>query len=359
MLKNYITNAIVLVAFISIIYQIFRSTGLNPSLAVRYRLLSGSIWGLMGVTLIIFGIDLPNNLVVDFRNLAIFLSAISGGWASAILSAIIISVFRLLYFGINPPSIATGITIIILVVVFCIIAGLKIKNRMKWLISIGISEIISSIAFITIIDDVNFRINIILSYCISLSIMSFILYYYVIYIEGLMESFRSYMQEANRDFLTGLSNVRHFDKVYNSIFDNTKFRYEVISLLYIDIDYFKNVNDTYGHKEGDIVLKKVSEILTETCRNTAIVPRNGGEEFSVILGDCPPQIAMEIAERIRKTVEATPIELSNQTKISITLSIGVASYPNPVRDFNMLMERADMALYKAKHTGRNKVVFSS
>lgn len=174
--------------------------------------------------------------------------------------------------------------------------------------------------------------------------------------ELLTRSYRWYKQESNIDFLTGLNNVRQFNKLYNMLINNEKNSYRIFSLLYIDVDFFKNVNDTYGHENGDIVLRKLSEILKKTCRSIDIISRNGGEEFSVILLDCPYERALEIAERIRKNVENTPIELSNKTKINITISIGVASYPNPISNLDMLRESADKALYEAKKTGRNKVV---
>lgn len=356
MIKDYIVNSFILISFISVVYQLFTNSGLNPTLVIHYRLLSGGIFGLLGITLIIFGVQLPNNIIVDFRNIAIFLSAITGGWVSAATSAFIISAFRLLFYGINSPSIVAVTIIFLLIIIFCLITRLKIKVSLKWLFSIGISEILSSIAFSILIDDAKLLKNTISSYCFGLSFISILLYYYVEYIEAVTESFRNYKQEAHRDFLTGLNNVRQFDKLFNRIVGNGYAGYDTVSLLYIDIDFFKKVNDTYGHREGDIVLKELGEILTKACRSVDIVSRNGGEEFSVILPNCPTDVAIEIAERIRKKVEATPIALSNQLTINITVSIGIASYPVPVSDFGLLRESADMALYEAKRSGRNKVI---
>jgi diguanylate cyclase len=358
MIKDYMINSFVLVSFISIVYQVFTNSGLNPNLAAKFRLLSGGIFGLLGIALMTFGIHLPNNLMVDFRNLAIFLSAITGGWISAATTALIISVFRLSFHGINKPSISAIIVMGLLVVLFCTMERFKIRNKLRWLLSIGISEIVTCVAFSLIIDDVKLRQYIMLSYCIGLTCISFVLYYYLGYIDALTQSFRKYKQEAKRDFLTGLNNVRQFDIMFNSIIESAQARNETVSLLYLDIDFFKKVNDTYGHREGDLVLKKLGEILKKACRSIDIISRNGGEEFSIILINCSSTMAAEIAERIRKNVENTVIELSNNQLISITVSIGVACYPDHVSDFNLLRERADMALYEAKRTGRNKVVFS-
>jgi len=356
MVKDFIVNAAMLVAFISIINQTFRTSGLNSSLPAKYRILSGVIFGLLGVTLMIFGVRLPNAMMVDFRNVAVFLSTVGGGGLSTAVTALIISISRLLFYGINKSSIIAVMIIILLSIIFCNIMKLRLQKKYKWILSIGITEIISTIAFSILINDSKLLYEITVYYCISMTIISIILYHYVGYLQDLTETFRRYKHESHRDFLTGLNNVRQFDKLFNSKIESTINDDEKMALLYIDIDFFKRVNDTYGHKEGDLVLKALGEILIKSCRSTDVVSRNGGEEFSVILANCPPTMAIEVAEAIRKNVEKTSIELSNREKINITVSIGVACYPEPINDFKMLREKADMALYEAKRTGRNKVV---
>ncbi|WP_330602983.1 GGDEF domain-containing protein [Anaerosolibacter carboniphilus] len=107
-----------------------------------------------------------------------------------------------------------------------------------------------------------------------------------------------------------------------------------------------------------MVLKELGKILLKICRNFDIVSRNGGEEFSVMLIDCHPQQAISIAERIRSNVEQNAFILSNGKIISITVSIGIAIYPDTTLDLSRLIKEADNALYKAKQTGRNKVVLA-
>jgi diguanylate cyclase len=94
----------------------------------------------------------------------------------------------------------------------------------------------------------------------------------------------------------GLKN-NHFNKLIESITEDN-----VVTLLYIDIDYFKRINDLYGHQNGDIVLEELGKILLNSCSHTDIVSRNGGEEFSILMTDCPEEKVMEVAERIRKAV---------------------------------------------------------
>jgi len=356
MLKDLLANVGMLVSFISIYFQLFRNVGVNSKSPIKYRILSGGIMGLLGVTLILFRVELPNNVVFDFRNLAVILAAFNGGWVSTIISILIISAFRIMINGLNNSSIAAILILIILGFVTCIMERSKIINHLKWFFSVVVSVILSCIAFILLIKDIALRNQIIWFYFIASSAIAFLLYYYILYAETLIDSYRRYKQASKKDFLTGLNNVRQFDNLYNEVIENAISRQEMVSLLFIDIDFFKKVNDSYGHKEGDLVLKSLGALLKRMCRSEDIVSRNGGEEFSVILTNCPPTRAVEIAERIRKTVEATIIELSNNLKINITVSIGVSSYPDPVNDIEMLIEKADEALYEAKRTGRNKVV---
>lgn len=355
MLKDFLANAAILVAFVSICYQIFRNHGLSPSSPIKYRVLSGGVLGLLGVFLMIYGIQLPYNLIIDLRNLAVIFSAISGGWISTIISTSIISIFRIALYGINNTSITAIILLFTITFFSCIIANTKLKYHIKWLFSVGLSELATCIVLAILVKDISLRKSIIILYSISTSIMALLFYYYIVYTEDLTESFRRYKQESKRDFLTGLNNVRQFDNLYNNVIENALARNEMVSLLFIDIDFFKKINDNYGHKDGDLVLIKLGEILTSTCRSRDIVSRNGGEEFSVILLDCTSSKAVEIAERIRKTVQNTPIILSDQSTINITVSIGVSSYPNPVKNYNELIEKADEALYEAKKAGRNRV----
>ena len=119
----------------------------------------------------------------------------------------------------------------------------------------------------------------------------------------------------------------------------------------IDIDHFKNINDTYGHATGDTVLAKIACVLNESCRNEDLAARFGGEEFVIILMHCNENDALNKAEQIRKQIAATPFD-----NFSVTASIGVVCLPDGCNcDFKNLFEQADAALYKAKQNGRDRV----
>ena len=132
---------------------------------------------------------------------------------------------------------------------------------------------------------------------------------------------------------------------------------ETLSILMIDIDFFKNINDTYGHAAGDIVLEEVAKIIKSCTRNADTAARYGGEEFVVMLNNTSASAAMAVAERIKKSVEEKSIMYDGK-KINVTISIGVSSYNFDLESAKSIVERADKALYESKQNGRNRVTLS-
>ncbi len=132
---------------------------------------------------------------------------------------------------------------------------------------------------------------------------------------------------------------------------------DTLSILMIDIDFFKNINDTYGHAAGDIVLEEVAKIIKACTRNVDTAARYGGEEFVVMLNNTPPSAAMAVAERIRRSIEEKSIVYDGK-KINVTISIGVSSYNFDLESAKAIVDRADKALYESKQNGRNRVTLS-
>ncbi|HWR57996.1 MAG TPA: diguanylate cyclase [Thermodesulfovibrionales bacterium] len=157
---------------------------------------------------------------------------------------------------------------------------------------------------------------------------------------------------ATTDGLTGLNNHRTFQERLEMEIERAGRFEQAISLLIIDIDFFKKLNDTYGHRAGDEVLKKLSCRMVENVRNIDLVARYGGEEFVIILPGTTADGAMLSAERIRKAVEGPSIGVASND-IQVTVSIGVATFPEDASDREDLIEKADKALYAAKNAGRN------
>ena len=159
-----------------------------------------------------------------------------------------------------------------------------------------------------------------------------------------------------KDPLTGLANRRHFNGVLERSIDVVARSGEPALLLMLDIDFFKKVNDTYGHQAGDEVLKTVAAALAKCVRPMDTVARYGGEEFAVVLPNCHTSFGSTVAERIRQTLEDLNIRISPTQTLKITISIGGAYAPEWVRSTTALWtERADIQLYRAKTSGRNRV----
>ena len=211
------------------------------------------------------------------------------------------------------------------------------------------------IVFCILLKDINILKVVLRNLIFFTTILSGIVYYNLIYISKTNELYRKLNYDAKKDFLTGLNNVRTFDNILNKLINNAIEKQERLSILMIDVDFFKNVNDNYGHSSGDLVLKQLSNILVSSSRSFDVVSRNGGEEFTVILLDCNCTHATTIAERIRKNVEEYIFSVEGNRAINITVSIGISSYPDISTNINDLLTQADDALYLAKRTGRNKV----
>lgn len=157
------------------------------------------------------------------------------------------------------------------------------------------------------------------------------------------------------DPLTGLYNRRSLDSNLEREFLRAKRYKNDLSVAVIDIDFFKKVNDTYGHLCGDYVLKEVAYMILETLRKTDIVFRYGGEEFVAILTETPLEKAAIPLERLRKKVENYPFKY-NGTEFQVTISVGVSSTEKEFNSASEFLDSADKALYSAKGQGRNRVI---
>ncbi|WP_298832538.1 GGDEF domain-containing protein [uncultured Piscinibacter sp.] len=160
---------------------------------------------------------------------------------------------------------------------------------------------------------------------------------------------------SSRDALTGLANRRQFELALAREVDRVARAGESALVLMIDIDHFKKVNDTHGHPAGDQVLRAVGQALHECIRPMDTVARFGGEEFAMILPNCPPAFGQTVAERVRNQVNSRPVKVAPGADVTVTVSIGGAYAPQWVRSSAPLwIERADQQLYRAKSEGRNR-----
>ncbi len=164
------------------------------------------------------------------------------------------------------------------------------------------------------------------------------------------------------DFLTGINNRRFFDQRLSEEIMRVQRQESLLGCLLLDIDNFKRVNDTYGHRAGDQVLKEISFLAKQQLRGTDVFARFGGEEFSVLLIDSNAVVTLEIAERIRSAIAELTVTLDDGQELQVTVSIGVSIYTGGEKvsgsfeSAEVLVDQADQALYKAKNSGKNRVI---
>jgi two-component system cell cycle response regulator len=176
------------------------------------------------------------------------------------------------------------------------------------------------------------------------------------YADKLRHNMQLSLEMAITDQLTGLHNRRYMARHLDTLMKNAS-EAKPISFLIMDIDYFKAVNDTYGHDVGDEVLRDFASRIAANVRGIDLACRYGGEEFVVVMPDTDAGYAYTVAERLRQSIELTPFPISRAPhKINVTASIGIASSSGNGDDSDKLLHRADQALYRAKREGRNRVI---
>jgi two-component system cell cycle response regulator len=179
------------------------------------------------------------------------------------------------------------------------------------------------------------------------------------YTERLRTSVRNSMEMAITDALTGLYNRRYLESHLAHLIDYAVNRGKLLSVLTLDVDFFKSVNDTYGHDAGDRVLQEMAGRLRASIRSSDLACRTGGEEFVVVLAGTDLQTAERVGERVRKMVAAKPFLAAPGCPLSITVSLGISSLARVEDAPEDLLKRADQALYRAKREGRNRVSLSA
>src|SRR5581483_11268401 len=177
------------------------------------------------------------------------------------------------------------------------------------------------------------------------------------YADRLRHNVQLSLEMAITDQLTGLHNRRYMARHLDTLLSQATRSGKPLAFLILDIDHFKQVNDSYGHDIGDEVLREFAKRISANVRGIDLACRYGGEEFVVVMPDTEITLAATIAERLRKSIETTPMPVSRAPgKLNITISIGIAGSQGPSDTADALLRRSDQALYAAKRAGRNRVV---
>jgi len=178
------------------------------------------------------------------------------------------------------------------------------------------------------------------------------------YFNKMLDSIQDYYEKlqelSDRDYLTGLYNRRKFEEFLTYEIKRSLRHHHKFTILMIDLDNFKYINDTYGHASGDLVLKEVTNIFGTNLRNADILARLGGDEFAVLLPETPYENGYAVVEKLRSRLEATPISLMFD-QITLTASFGIAEYPEQGENIESLLTGSDLAMYKAKRAGKNTI----
>ncbi len=355
MLYDLFTNACILVTILFIASQMFQNISLNLSSPLRIRVLLGLYGGVSVCILIYFSIPITPLIIIDFRHIGEILVALFGGPVSAIIAGIIGAAFHLTYMGITYTSIMISISILLICVVCGYISKFKIKIFYKWASMLVFFLLVRSSLYFILLENTRDIVNAMSILWVSTILVSVAVYYFVQYLIKTHNMFIKLKQESAKDFLTGLNNTRQYDLYINAIMHQLVSEPLKVSMLILDIDHFKNVNDTYGHIAGDEVLKQLGLLLVSESRNSDMAYRIGGEEFAIVMKNLSVEETKQIAERIRTQVKGNSFRLTDGKRLKVTISIGAAVFPDTVSDFNSLKEAADMKLYEAKRSGRNKV----
>lgn len=355
MISDLVINISILMSFTFIWHEIFRNRRLTFHSPLKIKVLDGIIAGLLGIILMHYSIQVSDITILDLRHIPVVLVAFFGGYIPTFIAAIVISIGRFLI-AYNFSSIVSLFMMLTIAFGASLIAHkLKLSSWRKWGLLLVYSQSIFSLALYIVSVDFSKVLHVAAYHIISTLCGGLLIFYFVLYIRRNSELYNQYKEGARRDSLTGLYNVRSFDYFYHSMITKAIEEKENCALCLVDVDHFKEINDTFGHTAGDEVLKQLAQQLMRLTREGDIVSRNGGEEFSVLLPNCPKEQAKEIGERIRSTVEVHPFILPDRRKIRITISVGVANYHEAIKQPEMLFQEADDALYQAKQSGRNTV----
>ncbi|MBH0230704.1 GGDEF domain-containing protein [Halobacillus yeomjeoni] len=353
MIGDFIINVSILVTFLFLYFQFLQTPFIKKQKKIVKTIFIGVAGAVLTFLLMTFSIQANPTTIIDLRHIPLLISAIFGGWLSLFITWAANITIRF-SMGINPSSISNliGMTLISLAYI-----GIHLKVHDLWkktFVMILTSNTIFLIMTYSLIPDKVYFLRLNLIFWPTLFAAGFFTVYLFNFMKKIHHKYDEYEKFATKDPLTGLFNVRKFDETMNEL-THSKQR-QPFSLLVIDIDHFKNINDTYGHPNGDQVLQQLARLLQESCRPTDFVFRNGGEEFTIILKDCPHHSAGHVAETIRKSISSHSFDIDHERKnITLTVSIGVAVFPYSSMNTDGLYKLADLALYEAKNSGRNKV----
>ena len=359
MLNQFIINVSLLISLIFMYVTFRRKLGqFHPSPLTLY-LYDGVSGGLMGYVLMNFSILLVEGTFIDFRYIPIILIFLFIDNKAAILSALLIAAARF-FIGISISSYFSILILSLLILGLYVIKyfARKIESiYLKGMIMVIYATFLYTLYFINLLD-VTTEIILILVFFWLVSILGGLFALFLMnYLRTAELLVRKYEAEATIDYLTGLSNVRKFYLLLDYYTKKSKAKESPLAIAMLDIDFFKRVNDTYGHEAGDIVLIEVARILEEAVDSDAFIFRKGGEEFTAIFPNTSLEKVVHSMEACRKAIESHIFNVGQLNELHITISIGICHFSETTTSVDDVMANADEKLYVAKERGRNRLVY--
>lgn len=356
LLEPFFVNFCILYTVLFLLHHFFRKIQILEKSPIQGKVLVGFLNGLFGVLLIHFGIKLSGGTVIDLRIIPMMVAAQVGGWLSALITTVIIILGRYMMFPVTHASIINILVLGVSALFFFVITAFNIERGRKWYLMMLTFLIVMGFSINFVFANAKEGLSVFFQYGFAIIAATVATHLLTFYLWRNKENYDKLQELAHKDYLTGLNNTRSFYDAIKVAFPYAKEKNEELVLIMIDIDNFKQVNDTYGHSAGDKVLKQLATILLNSCRSNDIVSRYGGEEFSVIMPDCYSATAVKIAENIRKTVEKTPFVINDTVNIKITISMGFATTKqNNILSFKELINKSDKELYLSKEKGKNRI----
>lgn len=355
MIKELFANACILFTSIFIVSRLMKKYDISTSSPIQTRTIYGIIGGIGACILMIYSSKITPQVMLDFRDIDFILIAYFGGLIPTIITGIVASAFLLFYRGITDNTLISVLGMVLICTGSGMISKFKLRMNIKIILMLLYSLLVNSMVYIIIVKDMKELITILLCKWITSIVIIIATFHYINYLIDSKNMLISLKKESTHDYITGLSNTRRFDTKYNDALKNALVNKGKVALCIIDIDHFKKINDNYGHTAGSEVLKQLGILMKKECGQQFFIARIGGEEFAIILKNTDPVNVKKVAEHLRKEIENHNFTISNSNVIRITVSIGVAQYPDLLNDITYLKEAADNKLYEAKRTGRNKV----
>lgn len=354
MLLQLFVNLCILFAFAFFLFWFAENNRfLTRPFIDKYRIwIIGVVAGIFGIVLMHEAIHLKGSILIDARLVVLALSGLFGGPLAALTTGIIMGIGRIAVSDYSLTALIAGVNMMMIGMVIGLVATrypITFQNVWKFFAYTIIHSGIV-ISYVKYSQNVNFWQDAI---HLLYSVLSFLIVYYILYrLDGLSKEVSKIEHLAVTDYLTGLANAREFQQ----LFSHWQQAHPSFYLAVADIDFFKRVNDYYGHPVGDLVLQQLAAILEVEVKGLGgVAARIGGEEFAMLLPDDSEEHVMKTLNDIRQVISETDFRISDDAVVAITISMGAAGYPRHTGSLTELYKAADDELYKAKNDGRNCV----